>query len=55
MCPPRRTEPVEVARDGGLRDVDLLGGEQLDELALRGDLTAIEDRSDYLVARGHYA
>jgi hypothetical protein len=49
------TEPVEVARDGGLGDVDLLGGEQLDELPLRGDLAAIEDGGEYLVSRVHHA
>ena len=48
-------EPIEVARDGRLGDVDLLRREQLDELALRRDLTAVEDRGDYLMACGHYA
>ena len=48
MWPPRRTrtapKPIEVARDRRPGHVDLLRREQLDELALRRDLTAIQDR-----------
>ncbi len=50
-----RAEPIEVTRDRCLGDVDLLRREQLDELSLRRDLAAIEDRGDYLMARGHIA
>ena len=49
------TEAVEVARDGRLRDVDVLGREQLDELALRGHLAAVEDGRDDLVTGTHHA
>ena len=59
---PDSAEPVEVARHGRLGDVDVLGGQELDELPLGRDLTAIEDRGEYLMARGalrmtiqHYA
>ncbi len=52
---PHGPEAIEVARDGRLRDVDVLGGEQLDELPLRGHLAAVEDGRDDLMAWTHHA
>jgi len=52
---PYGAETIEVTRDGRLRDVDVLGGEQLDELPLRGHLAAVENGCDDLMAWTHLA